>query len=442
MNYRDRLKKKCGLSNYEIRTDDLSKFDAMHDLFVYTINRLQQFFSNTILSTQKKNSRITEKDLVDTGKITKMILESCQSISYILVFFKANKFKDDLKIFNVYFMFCFDFTEYANTRCISAFHGTPHAKHFKEERVNCLWESVKNLWTYNIFVTTTQVPKIKNDKYLRNKDCIYYYRSYLTTLYDSIKLYDKEIGVWTTYRWLSGKYFLTENFENVNMNELKLKNINIKNVTISLSVAYHAILPWHLNTFPVGLLHNMILQHLDRTMNMYVYRYALIIDLYLKRTSSRVNSHILQSIRDSVRWYTDGTELFYKYLDLPLFTDKDPQSESLPSFEIKTIISRIKHLDDNGKISINDVIPKDVQADLLKWSETELPDNEDENHRFNTAINTNCMDAMDYMSTFISIAVNSLDIKSEFYPPSITYTEYCPKNIFNVKPVEHTQKGI
>ncbi|VVC26599.1 Hypothetical protein CINCED_3A004716 [Cinara cedri] len=430
INYTNILEKKCGLSKYKIRTNDLSKFDAMHELFVFTLNNLQQFFTNSILSTQNENSRITENVLEETGIITKMILDLCQSISYILVFFKENKFKDDPKMFNVYFTFCFDFTEYANTRCISAFHSTLDAIHFKEERSNCLWESLINIWTYNIFVTTTEVPKIKIDK------------SYLTTLYDSIKLYDKEIGVWTTYRWLSGKYFLTENFENVNMNELKLKNINIKNVTISLSVAYHAILPWHLNTFPVGLLHNMILQHLDRTMNTYVYRYALIIDLYLKRTSSRVNSHILQSIRDSVRWYTEGTELFYKYLDLPLYTDKDPQNEPLPPVEMSTIILRIKHLDDNGKINVDDIIPKDAKDDFLKWSETELPNNDDENHQFNTAINTNCMDAMDYMSTFISIAVNSLDIKSEFYPPSITYTEYCPKNIFNVKPVEHTQKGI
>ncbi|VVC46491.1 Hypothetical protein CINCED_3A013715, partial [Cinara cedri] len=63
MSYTDRLKKKCGLSKYEIRTNDLSMFEAMHELFVYTLHRLQQFFSNTILGTQKKNSRITEKDL-------------------------------------------------------------------------------------------------------------------------------------------------------------------------------------------------------------------------------------------------------------------------------------------------------------------------------------------------------------------------------------------
>ncbi|VVC26596.1 Hypothetical protein CINCED_3A022380 [Cinara cedri] len=436
MNYTDRLKKKCGLSKYEIRTNDLSMFEAMHKLFVYTLHRLQQFFSNTLLKTQNKNSRITENDLVDIGIITKMILELCQSISYILVFFKENMFNDDLKIFNVYFTFCFDFTEYTNTRCISAFHSTPAAKRFKKQRINCLWESLINLWTYNIFVTTTKVPKIKYDKYLRNKDCIYYYRDYLTTLYDSIRQYDKEIGVWTTFQWLSGKYFLTENFENVDMNELKLKNIKIKNVTMSLSVAYYSLLPWSINTFPVGLLHNMILQHLNRTMNTYVYRYALIIDLYLKRTGSSNNSHVLQNIRNSVRWYTDGTELFYKYLNLPLYTDKDPQSESLQSFEIRTIISRIKHLDDNGKISINDVIPIDVQADLLKWFETELPDNDEEYHQFNTIINKNCMDAMDYINTFLSIAVKSLDIKSEFYPPSITYTDYCPENIFNVKSVE------
>ncbi|VVC26601.1 Hypothetical protein CINCED_3A009994 [Cinara cedri] len=167
-------------------------------------------------------------------------------------------------------------------------------------------------------------------------------------------------------------------------------------------------------------------------MNTYVYRYALIIDLYLKRTSSRVNSHVLQSIRDSVRWYTDGTECFYKYLDLPLFTDNDPQNESLPPVEIKTIISKIKYMDDNGKINVYDIIPMDAKDDFLKWSETELPDKDDEYHQFNTVINKNCIDAMDYMNTFLSIAMKSLDIKSEFYPPPITYTEYCPENIFNV----------
>ncbi|VVC26602.1 Hypothetical protein CINCED_3A004243 [Cinara cedri] len=516
INYSDKLKKNCGLSKYEIRTYDLSKIDAMDELLVYTLNKLQQFFTNTILSNKGKHSETTVENLSDAIHITKTLLDLCKNISYILVFFKENRIKDDSTLFNLYFTFCFDFMEYTDIRCNSAFHNIPAANNFKTEWKNCKWESLKNLWTYNIFITTTQVPIIKNDKDLKNKDCIHYYINYLVTLYDVIKMFDKQIGVWTTFQWLSGKYFLTENFENVDMNELKLKNINIKNVNMSLSVAYYALLPWSINTFPVGLLHNMILQHLNRTMNTYVYRYALIIDLYLKRTSSSVNSHVLQSIRDSVRWYTggteifykylnlplytdkdpqneslppvdhnmilqhlnrtmntyvyryaliidlylkrtsssvnfhvlqnirdsvrwytDGTALFYKYLDLPLFTDKDPQNESSPSFEIKSIILRIKYMDDIGKISLNDIIPKDVQDDFLKWSDTELPDNDDGYQQFNTVINKNCMDAMDYMSTFLSIAVKSLDIKSEFYPPPITYTEYCPENIFNVKSVEN-----
>ncbi|VVC42834.1 Hypothetical protein CINCED_3A011909 [Cinara cedri] len=241
------------------------------------------------------------------------------------------------------------------------------------------------------------------------------------------------MDAWTTFEWLSGKYFLAENIRNEQIYNIQSNNININNVNMSLSVAYYAALPWGLNTFSIGTFHNVIVNNLEKVMNAYVYIYALIIHLYLKRKGTSIGSHVLQKIRNSVLWYNEGTKLFYKYLHLPLFTDKDPQNEPLLDDNIKTIIYRIQNIDDSNSININDVIPDFEKNYFLVWADTNISNNNLGNKRFNTFMNGNCMDAMDYMSTYLSIVQKSMDINFEFQSATSMYSQYCPENIFDVE---------
>ncbi|VVC42679.1 Hypothetical protein CINCED_3A023734 [Cinara cedri] len=432
-NYTNELRNKCGLSNFEIQSQDLSKLQTMQEIFFYTLKKLQQYFTNTILNGTKKLSKATKKDLEETYNPTDMLHEICHKMSLILVYLKENEVNDDSIMFSTYLTFCGDFKGYTDVRCTSAFHDTAVVKDLETEKNNCIRETVKNIWTWNILLTTTEVPKKNEDKYSKNENCKSLYLNYLVNTHNTIRQFYKGMGVWTTFEWLSGKYFLTENIENKCMYDLKLKNINIKNVNMSLSVAYYAILPWGLNTFSIGSFHNVVVNHLDSAMNTYVYIHAQIIGLYLKRTGISIDSHVLQSIRDSVRWYTDGTKLFYKYLYLPLYTDNGSQNEPQPTNDIKTIIYRIQNIDDSGNISLNDIIPNHEQDKFLEWSETNLPKNDDGHKQFNTFINGNCMNAMNYMSTFFCIAEKSMDINFEFQSATTMYSQYCPENIFEVK---------
>ncbi|VVC46275.1 Hypothetical protein CINCED_3A014334 [Cinara cedri] len=418
-NYTNDLRNECGLSSFDIQSKDLSKLETMQEIVFYTLKKLQQYCTNTILNSTKTNSIATENDLKNTIDIMDTLRDICQNMSSILVFFIENEVNDDSITFSTYLPFCGDFKGYSDIRCTSAFHGTSSIKDLKDQKINCIQETLKNIWTWNILMTTTEVPQKNEDKNLKNVKCKFLYLNYLVNINNTIRKLYKGMDVWTTFEWLSGKYFLAENIENDRMYEIKSNYIDIKNVNIKLSVAYYAALPWGLNMSSIGTFHNVIVNNVEQFMNAYVYIYALIV-------------HVIQKVRDSVRWYNEGTKLFYKYLHLPLFIVKDPQNESLSNDNIKTIIYRIQNIDDNGYLNINDIIPDYEKNYFLIWADSNIPNNDDGNNQFNKLLNGNCMGAMDYMSTFLSIVQKSMDINSEFHSATSMYSQYCPENIFDV----------
>ncbi|VVC35264.1 Hypothetical protein CINCED_3A023723 [Cinara cedri] len=59
-NFTNDLRNKCGLSNFEIQSQDLSKLETMQEIVFYTLKKLQQYFTNTILNSTKTNSKVTK----------------------------------------------------------------------------------------------------------------------------------------------------------------------------------------------------------------------------------------------------------------------------------------------------------------------------------------------------------------------------------------------
>ncbi|VVC39044.1 Hypothetical protein CINCED_3A019226 [Cinara cedri] len=432
-NYTNDLGNLCGLSDVDIPSKDLSKLETMQEIVFYTLKKLQQYCTNTILNSTKTNSKVNQKDLKNTIDIMDTLQDICHNMSLILVYLIENEVNVDSIMFSTYLTFCGDFKGYSEIRCTSAFHGTSSITDLESKKINCIQETLKNIWTWNILITTNDVPQKNEDKNSNNENCKFLYLNYLVNINNTIRKFNKGMDEWTTFEWLSGKYFLAENIKNERMYEIKSNYIDIKNVNIKLSVAYYAALPWGLNMSSIGTFHNVIVNHVEKIMIGFVYTYALIIHLYLKRTRTSIGSHVLQKVRDSVMWYNEGTKLFYKYLHLPLYTDKDPQNESLSNDNIKTIIYRIQNIDDNGYLNINDVIPEFEKNYFLIWAETNIPNNDVGKKRFNTFVNGNCMDAMGYMSTFLSIVQKSMDIDFEFQSAKSMYSQYCQENIFDVK---------
>ncbi|VVC46492.1 Hypothetical protein CINCED_3A015778, partial [Cinara cedri] len=165
-----------------------------------------------------------------------MLQGMCENIPLIFMYLKVkslnnvNRCDGDSIEFSMYLTFCGDYKGYTDIRCANPFPGTEVKKVFEAKLNDCVSESVKNIWSWNIYKITKQVPEITDENYLTKENCIKLYLNYLTDIHYTIKTFykGKTLGVWTTFEWLSGKYFLTENSESVDMNELKSKNITVR----------------------------------------------------------------------------------------------------------------------------------------------------------------------------------------------------------------------
>lgn len=100
---------------------------------------------------------------------------------------------------------------------------------------------------------------------------------------------------------------------NVDMENLKETEINVNHLT--LLEAYYLILPMNSNVVMLFNFRNMILFHLDRQLNVYIYRHAMTIILYMKYI---VEKHAWSGLSESLSWYTNLNEPFYKYLSIPI----------------------------------------------------------------------------------------------------------------------------
>ncbi|VVC25732.1 Hypothetical protein CINCED_3A020654 [Cinara cedri] len=422
------IQNKCGELNNKLKDREFSKPTVIHELLLYTLERLNNYymyFLSESLETLKKN---TTEDQNIKNNLLEMLKVTCIRIPLILMYlieFNVN----DTKLLSLYLTFCSDFKGFTSVRCSSLFH----AKVNDENNVACKLESTRNFFTWNIFTITNKVPEI--DKYVQNELCIQLNLYFINNIHDIVFKYygEKSVPVWTTFEWLSGTYFLTSDYTNVQMNEIKSKNIIIKDETMSLSVAYYALLPWMLNAKSLMGFHDMIVLHLNTTIDQYVYRHAQIINMYLQQqldnSGCNVENKVLEFIRTSLRWYEHGTKIFYEYLYFP-FVQGRPQT----SLHIDKLISAIVNINNENCRNIETFIPDSARDDITQFFfNNKNSKNFNESNKFDLTIEWNCNYAMDFVSTFILIVNKSMRMKIEFDKEKMKELYCLSHSIFVVK---------
>lgn len=152
------------------------------------------------------------------------------------------------------------------------------------------------------------IPQTHNQKAnkLINDMCVISYRKYINDDYKIVIEYYGElyVNIWTTFDWLSGKHFLTNQHNNNNeINKLKETKIKVKIVTMTLSKAYYLILPLNSNLNTLFNFHNIILFYLEEEFNNYVNMQAMIIMMYLKYMQTPIENTIIHRLGKSLKWY-------------------------------------------------------------------------------------------------------------------------------------------
>ncbi|VVC25737.1 Hypothetical protein CINCED_3A007169 [Cinara cedri] len=451
----DNFKNSCGLSSSEIQDIDTSAStaDVIYKLLLYVLKNLEYF----ILYSNDNDSKATKEDTTITDhEVSIMINEMCKYIPLIILYLNYNKMYNISywNMMSLYLTICSDFKEYTDFRCSNLFYGIAVDDIISEANMICERESVKNIQAWSFFMITDK--QAIKDKFVK-KTCIKSNYDFIKENFELVQLFYKglTVGVWTTVEWLNGKYFLTENYSNDDMNELKFKEIIVRGVTMTLSEAYYLTFPWRTNIHAALAFHHTIVNHLNTMMSMHVYRHAYVIILYLKSIKCRAEETVLKRIRDSVLWHSSGTKMFYKYLFLPkviINTTEDNTNIIIEDHteeyqnvnDIITTISKLEsiHLtnittDCESTIDKLIRIPEDAKEELSKWSKTEYIDTANGHNRFDLVMAFNCDNAMDFISTFYLIVNKSMGISIDSIAKDITKCTYS-KNVFRVQPSDNS----
>ncbi|VVC39433.1 Hypothetical protein CINCED_3A018206 [Cinara cedri] len=442
----DVLKEKCSLTITEINEIQLDSpllTDTMNQILLYVFEKLIYF----TLYSKDNDSGETEEDVSITDRDVSIMTDKiCKYIPLVIMYLVYNESNiKNWKIISLYLTFCSDYKKHTDIRCSNLFYGTTVDNITSEDKMICERESVNNIQAWTLFTTTRK--ELIKDKSVK-KTCFKSVYAFIKESYEIIQIFYKDITlrVWVTVEWLTGKYFLTENYSNDDMNKLKFKEITVRGITMTLSEAYYLTIPWRMSIAAVLDFHHIIVYHLNSMMNMYIYRHAHIVILYLKRTVCHVENTVLKRIHESVLWHESGTEMFYKYLFLMkvmIKTAEDNTEDNAEDYRIAkdiiTAISKIESLPRTNRtdcysfIDTHIPIPEDAKVELSNWSKSELPDTANEHNLFDLVMAINCKNAMDYMRTFILIVNKSMGItidSNEKYIKKVI----CSKNVFHVQP--------
>lgn len=212
---------------------------------------------------------------------------------------------------------------------------------------------------------------------------------------DAIQINYKADFLWTKYDWLSGKYFFLKNHNSLDMEKLKERIIFIDGQPINLFEIYYYFLPFHQNMKTVLFFHNMFVYMLVRMMNTYVYRHAKIIMCLIEKIN--MNDKAYENMAASVKWYEDGSVIFYKYLFTRAVVFKH-------STLFDTIIKNIKDINNLNYPELTYNVSNILEEDILDWAKIDSLSSSDisVDNLFDKLL-TNCKDAISYIIDFISI---------------------------------------
>ncbi|VVC25728.1 Hypothetical protein CINCED_3A010751 [Cinara cedri] len=397
------IQNKCDSSNMLLNINQIKLPISMmiNKLLLYAIKSLDKLFKlKTFQFLRELN--LTSDSYIDYDFIVVWmsgIFDGiCKYIPLTLLYLTENGIFDT-ELFSLYLMFCDDIIDFVCIRCPGTRNYT---RGIVQHSVNCIIESIKDKLLWNFYTVTNTISETEN---IINDTCVVLALSYVRKAYEILtEYYDGlSVDVWTTFDWLSGKYFLTkEYYSNAEIDELKETEIKVNNVTMTLSEAYYLVLPLNSNVITVLTFHNIILFYLDRQFNFYVYRHAKTIVLYFEFINT-VKKSTLDRLKGSLSWYKTIKVPFYKYLSLPVKHE--------PRVDIINIITAVEKLDNYSEVvKIKMTIPGDINGEIISWTDNVLKDANNIGYvnGLNQLIMSNCSDAMHFFNTFMSIVQTSL----------------------------------
>ncbi|VVC25729.1 Hypothetical protein CINCED_3A018402 [Cinara cedri] len=426
------IQNECGELNNRLKEQDLTKPTVIYELMLFTFKRLTNdylYYISESLNTLNENTEY----LKIKNNLLVMLEVTCNYFPLVLMYLIELNI-NDTNLLSLYLTFCSNSKGFANNvRCSSFFQATI-ADEGSENNRNCKLESTRNYLMRNILTITDKVSEINKNVY--NEVCTKANLDFIKNIHDFVfnEHYEgSTVPVWTTFEWLSGTYFLTDNHSSDDMNEIKFSNMTIKGENMSLSVAYYAIVPWILNSQAIMNFHNTIFMNLKTTMDLYVYQHAVIINLYLKNQRNNINwnaeDKVIKFIRNSFLWYKQGTIIFYEYLNLPYVQGLKNVAK------LDSIISVIENINKTNFRDIDILIKDyDVKDNMRQLFDKKIfKSNEIYDNRYGIAIEWNCINAIDFVNSFVLIVNKSMRIEIEFDKEKMKELYCLTHNIFGNK---------
>lgn len=285
--------------------------------------------------------------------------------------------------------------------------------------LQCIAQSLRDkLFIGNLFSTKV------NDK------CISNLFKYVKTVHDKINTYYKKDSseyplMWTSFNFLSGNLFLFGEMENPELRVVKKLTTNVEGFQIPMQIMYNLILPWHLNMEFIINFHNIILEKIERCMNLYLYRYVTVIIVYFKIMEVEINNTILNNLKNGMDWYITISKHFYKYLNISDTYKRDKRTTD--------IVDVFQNIDKNFLSKLDNYIPPEEKRNIMEnlnmnlffnlrqGTESELK------KRAYDYVNLNCKHSLQFVDNFTEIVKKSLETQTniEKMNKSVTIDSLC-----------------
>lgn len=384
-------------NNFNAETDsDHNCSLAINKILLTVIQGIEVQFQKSLLGNDKGQTISMDQNALKNFLQLNMLDKFCKlipAILYYLIFTNNNV----SYLFNLYLKMCDDWINFLSIRCRCDKNNEDMLYNF-----NCVKQSVNDKLLINNYNITGEI-EFDND-FTNDVSQMESLESIILSIHnelDNFYVY-KEIFIWTSYDWLSGKHIFTETQNSKYLNEIKEHKIEMTgyNEKVPLIELYNQLIPWNLNVKELIQFKFSIDQFFIDRLSEIFWRQAIIILYYFEYINvEHDNNEVYYRLKNSFRWYKAGTPVLLRIMSLT-------SNDMYFSNDIKLFIDTIENINDNGidqtfiglKNTAKNREKKVLDMhDLLNNIKTDFPTN------LNRIFLNNCYDALNVINTYISI---------------------------------------
>lgn len=413
---------------------DVMKFIRV--LMVFSFHSLERYFSNHFTGSDEYVEReVIEQKMIDTFK-------NVCDYATLIVFYLKDDNHGDTRLIDLYGLYCSGNVDLYRSRCLSA-DGVWYSS-------RCVIRSLNEKFMVNNYYNLTindqvalnadnnpyndplTVPVLNSDKSIVNEfNYTEYMLKYIKTVHGIIQRYCTPCVhtlEWKALDWLwKAGYFVTKEFDNSVLNQLKHETMDLNGVQVTLSTVYYSVLPWHSNVNTIKIFHNHVMRGLDKLMSTFLYRHLKLIFYYFGMFSDfNYYKFVFTKLLDSITWYTSTTMFVNKYLCL--------SDTYKPRLSTKNITQIIENDDVDLLARIDREIPIDENEDLKRWLNGIINDRPNSNILIGTLrekTKENCKLALEFRDDFIQTVKEIMTIEEvvDLHVTKRLKNKYCVEKI-------------